>query len=172
LSDGEAIGALSRRQADAFKEPMWQALLTVGAAQGRLVAEERPSLRFLRLLTTLIVQGRAVLAEREVGVVMGNGRADFIGWHDDLRLYLLPEAAFGAVTRYARESGSAFPMAEERLRRELAKEGLSEHDPGRLTKTVRIGGDVRKVLTLVRAHVDDALGESFPVVPTVTGLRE
>src|SRR5262249_55792442 len=65
LEYGEAIGALRRRQADALKEPMWQALLTVGSAQGRLVAEERPTLRFLRLLTTLIMQGRAILAERD-----------------------------------------------------------------------------------------------------------
>ena len=173
LNYGEAIGSLSRRQANAYKKPMWDALLTVARGQGRLVSEERPTLRFLRLLATLVMQGRVVLATREEGIATTNGgRADFIGWYDDARLYLRPEAAFGAVTRYARESGSPFPISEERLRRELAKESLSEHDPGRLTKTVRVAGVAWKLLTLVRESVEDALSEPFPVVPSVTGYSE
>jgi hypothetical protein len=172
LEYGQAIGAIGPRVAEAYREPMWDALNTVASGQGRLVAEERPTLRFLRLLATLVMQGRVLLADRDAGMATTSGRADFIGWYDDVRLYLVPEAAYTAVTRYAREAGSPFPIAEERLRRELAKEGLSEHDPGRLTKTVKIGGDARKLLTLVRASVEDALGESFPVVPTVTGVGE
>jgi hypothetical protein len=110
LEYGQAIGALSRRQAAAFKEPMWEALLSVGAGQGRLVAEERPTIRFLRLLATLVTQGRALLVDREDSKPTANQRADFIGWHDDTRLYLLPEAAFGTVTRFARDSGAPFPI--------------------------------------------------------------
>src|SRR5262249_22632915 len=172
LEYGEAIGALSADAVDAYKRPMWDALVTVARGQGRLVAEERPTLRFLRLLATLIMQGRVVLADRDVALAMTNGRADFIGWYDNGRLYLVPDAAHVAVTRYAREAGTPFPIAEERMRRELAKEGLSEHDPNRLTKTVRIGNETRKLVTLTRANVDEALGESFPVVPTVTGVGE
>jgi hypothetical protein len=150
---------------------MWDALMSVARRQGRLVAEERPTLRFLRLLDTLSMQGRVALAGREMGAATSSGRADFIGWYDDSRLYLLPDAVFGAVARFARES-APFPISEERLRRELAKESLSEHDPGRLTKTVKIAGDSRKLLTLVRTNVEDALGEAFPVVPTVTGYGQ
>jgi hypothetical protein len=171
LDYGVSIGALSERSAQVYRDPMWEALLTVGGGQGRLVAEERPTLRFLRLLATLGMQGRIVLADREAGAAPRSDRADFIGWYDDARLYLIPDAVFGAVARFARES-APFPISEERLRRELAKEGLSEHDPARFTKTVRVAGESRKLLTLVRANVEAALGEPFPVVPTVTGFGQ
>jgi hypothetical protein len=169
---GQAIGVLSPRRADALKGPMWEALLSVGETQGRLVAEERPTLRYLRLLTTLLDQGRVVLVPRDGGPAPGVGHAEFIGWYDEEGVYLLPDAAFAAVSKFGRESGSPFPMPEGRLRRELAKERLSDHDEDRLVKTVRIGGQPRKVLALKRAAVDDALGEPFPVVPIVPGSQE
>jgi hypothetical protein len=172
LEYGLAIGAITTRMTDVYKRLMWEALVEVARGQGRLVAEERPTLRFLRLLATLVMQRRVELAEREAGVAMSRAGTEFIGWYDDARLHLVSEAAFGAVNRFARDSGSSFPISEDRLKRELSKESLSEHDPDRLLKTVRIGAGTKKVLCLVRERVDEVLGEPFPVVPSVTGYRD
>jgi hypothetical protein len=101
------------------------------------------------------------------------GGPDLVGWQDAEALYLLPEAAHQAVTRFCREAGEPFPVRSERLRRDLAQEGLSECDPGRYTTTARVGGRSRRVLRLRLLAVEALLGEEFPspVVTTITGFE-
>jgi len=164
------IGACSEEGREALGNSLWGALCEGGSVQGRLVQEERPTLRFLRVLATLITQGRVFLVAKDDVGTIAKDRAEFLGWYDDTRLHLLPDAAFGAATRFARESGAPFPVRDDRLRRELAEEKLSEHDPARLLKTVRIGSETKKLLCLLRQPVGDALGEPFPVVPAVTSF--
>jgi len=55
------IGACSADEAENLRESCWDALLRLGANQGQLVEEERPSRRFLRVLSTLIAQNRVTL---------------------------------------------------------------------------------------------------------------
>jgi hypothetical protein len=168
----QEVGAIAESEADRLGNDAWQALLTVGEAQGRVVHEERPTLRFLQLLATLVTQGRAFLLPKEEGTGAAKDRAEFVGWYDDGFLYLLPDATFASVARFGREGGETFPIREERLRRELVEEGLSERDPNRTLKSVRIGEAVRRVLALSRSAIGDALGEAFPVVAIVTSPRE
>jgi hypothetical protein len=166
----EDIGACTPAFAGRLREQAWEALLAIGDAQGTLVEEERPTLRYLRLLSTQITQGRVTLASNK-----GSGTStarDLLGWFDDTRLYLLPDAAFKAVAEFARATGQAFPITEDRLRRELAEEELTEHDEGRHLKMVRLGGFTRRVLCLLRKAVDQALGEPFPIVAGVSGHGE
>jgi hypothetical protein len=167
------IGACSERQRDDLAARGWEALLEGGSSQGQLVEGERPTLRFVRLLATLVIQGRVLIVMRGAEAKPLKPGADFLGWYDEHRLYLLPEATFTAVTRFARDSGTPFPIQEERVRREFVEEGLSEHDPGRLLKTVRIPGmGTLKLLCLLRENVSKAMEEPFPVVPSVTGYGE
>lgn len=131
LTCAEEIGACSASEAEDLRGQGWEALLSLGRAQGRLVEEERPTRRFLRVLLTLITQRRVLLLPRDEG---GEGFSDgppLIGWQDEEALYLTPEAAVQAVGRFCRDGGEPFPFREERLKRDLAKEGLSECDPGR-----------------------------------------
>lgn len=173
LSYAEDIGACTGAEADALRARCWDALLATGRAQGRLVEEERPSLRFLRVLHTLITQRRAVLLQRDQGPDEYRGEAPLIGWFDDDTLYLIPEAAFTVVSRCCRDAGEPFPVRESRLRADLCREGLSTPDPGRYTATVRVGGRPRRVLRLDREAVTALLGEEFvtplPVVAAVAG---
>jgi hypothetical protein len=142
-------------------------LEALGRAQGRLVEEERPTLRFLRVLLTLATQRRGALRDRddtETG-------PELLGWQDDNSLYLIPEAVWSAVARFCREAGTPFPTSQDRLRRDLDKDGFLEGGPGRHTKSVRAGGMVRRLLVLKRAVVETHLGESFPApLPLVTDV--
>jgi len=91
-----------------------------------------------------------------------NGGADLIGWYDEEVLYLLPEAALVTVARFCRDTGEPFATRLDRLKRDLAKEGVSECDQGRHTATAWIGGRSRRVLKLTISAIEALLGEDIP----------
>jgi hypothetical protein len=174
LAYAEDIGVCSTSEVEELEADCWDALLEAGTAQGQSIEEDRPSRRFLRVLLTLATQRHVVLLPKG-GDDGARSRldGDLVGWWDDNALFLLPEAAYQAVARRCRETGNAFPTNEDRLRRDLVKDRLSECDTGRTTKVVRIGEQSRRVIMLKRESVDALLGERFvvplPRVTTVTG---
>ncbi len=156
------IGACSADEAENLRESCWDALLRLGGNQGQLVEEERPSRRFLRVLATLVIQGRvALLPKNESGNYPQDG-TNFIGWQDDEMLYLQPEAAFKAVSRFCQETAEPLAIRQNRLNRELAVENISEYDPGRTTAATWIDDRTRRVLKLKIAMIEEVLGEEFP----------
>ncbi len=157
----EEIGACSRAEADELRDAGWSALLEVGRAQGALVEEERPTRRFLYVLLTLVTQRRVLLlpANEE----KPDTASEFLGWFDEEHLFLLPEAAFKAVSRFCQEAGEAFPVREDRLRADLAKEGISVCASGRYTATVTVGGRKRRVLQLRLEAAEAVVGQEFHI---------
>ncbi len=97
LAYAVAVGACSGRGGDELRDQAWGSLLEISEAQGNLIETERPSHRFLKVLLTLLVQGKGVLFRRDAGD--GDGRPDLLGWQDDEALYLLPEATWYASRR-------------------------------------------------------------------------
>jgi hypothetical protein len=142
LTYATECGACSAQEARDLRGQAWETLLGISATQGALLLGERPSHRFLKVLLTLLAQRHGVLLDRDAGEHAG--RAELLGWQDSSALYLLPEAAWHAVTRFCKDTGDLFPIREERLRRDLEKEGLTEADPGHRTATVRIAGRTRR----------------------------
>lgn len=176
LTYAEEVGACSLTEAEDLRGACWEALLAIGRAQAQVVEEERPSRLFLQVLLTLVTQGRGLLLPKDAGPDRLRAEQLLIGWQDEEAIYLIPEAAFVAVNRFCRESGEGFPLRQEGLRRDLAREGLSDCDAGRHTAMVRVGGHPRRVLKLRRAAVESLLGEAFspplPLVTSVTGSQE
>ena len=142
-------------------EICWKAFLEIGQEQGRIVEDEKPTRRFLGVLYTIIAQGRALLLPKDETPKEPKPGVDFVGWRDDDFLYLLPEATFSAVVRFCRDTGEHFPTRQERLKRDLAKEGISECDPGRFTKAAWIANQTRRVLRLSIHQIKELLGEDL-----------
>jgi len=174
----EEIGAIDAARADHLRTSGWAAIVERANAHSHLVEGEKPTRRFVEILATLILQRRVTLFPRlhpEGGI---SPEAPLIGWEDAAHLFLVPEAAFQAVARFAREAGEPLPVGEKRLRQELFREGLSEPDHGRLTASVRLGGQgaTQRVLRLRKAALADFLGRDFPScqpgVTAVTGFSE
>jgi hypothetical protein len=167
LTYAREAGALSTGQAAELGEKCWKAFLEIGREQAKIVEEEKPTRRFLGVLYTIIAQGRAALlllkdetpGEPKAGI-------DFIGWRDDDFLYLLPEATFSAVVRFCRDTGEHFPIRQDRLKRDLAKEGISECESGRFTNNLWVGDRTRRILKLSIAKIKDLIGEDLPTIPT------
>jgi hypothetical protein len=159
LCYAEEVGACSADQADELRERGWSALLALGHRQGQSVENERPTRRFIRVLQSLLAQGRVVLLDKGAPNGDGNRGGSVLGWQDSEHYYLIPEVAFTEVARVCRDAGEPFPTREERLRRDLAREGFTVCDPDRQTKTIRVDGRTHRVLCLKRSMVEEPLEE-------------
>ena len=171
LSYAEEIGACHAAEASALRAEGWATLVALGGAQGRFLDDERPTRRFLRVLLALVAQRRgALLPKDDLGDTLRQG-VDVLGWQDDEALHLIPETAYMAVARFCREAGEPFAVRQERLAKDLAKEGITECESDRYTRTVRVSGRTRRVWSLRRAVVEDLLGQESPLPsPVVTGI--
>ncbi len=169
LTYAEEIKAISAVEAKVLLENCWTALSSLAKTQGQFIEEERSSHRFLRVLAALITQGRAALLPKdETGSDLQNN-TELLGWRDEDHLYLIPEAAFMAVSRFCRDTGEPLSTRQGRLKRDLSEEKISEVDQGRLTTTIKIETKTRRVLRLKIEAIEDLLGEEFPA--TVTGIH-
>lgn len=164
LGYAEEIKACDAIEAADIRDRCWEALVERAKIQGRLVEEEKPSHLFIRILNTLLVQKRAVLLSKDSSAEGLRAEVPFVGWQDDEYLYLLPDAVFQAVARFAKDAADPFPIRENRLRQDLVQEGLAKADPGRTTSSARVGGFVRRVICLRRAAISVVLGEELPTL--------
>jgi len=170
LTYAQEIGACSDAEVEDLRASGWGAMLQLGTDQGQLVDEERPILRFLRVLSTLITQGRVKLLPKDEPWQETADNADLIGWYEEDNLYLIPDASFKAVSRFCQETGEPLSTRQERLRKDLAEEGILDGDQGRLTATVWIEGKTKRVLRLKIAAINSVLEEDFPLITSLTTL--
>ena len=165
------IGACTPTEGQALEAECWDAILAIGRLQEHLVVGGQPVRRFLNTLLTLLTQQQALLLPKYGYETDANADDHLIGWQDDEWIYLLPEGAHRAVSRFCRETGELFSLTRDRLRRELIQDGLAVGDDDHQTTTARLGGRTRRVMKLDRAAVERYLGETFPSGSrSVTGI--
>lgn len=172
LSYAEEIGACERSHTEELRAEGWEAMIRRARVQASYIDEEKPVRRFLEILTTLLDQRRILILPKAQGNVGAGGETPLVGWHDSKHLYLLSEAVYQAVSRFARESGDPFGPSQNRLHRELASDRISLPDVGRTTASVWIGDQTRRVLRLSIAAVEKVVGAPLPLVvsPYITVL--
>jgi hypothetical protein len=148
LQYAEAIGAIEKSEGDDLRSRCEQAFLDLGEAQAIIVEDEKPSKKFFDIFSTMLDQGKAALLPtvREYSDEPQKVFGDVIGWADEESYFLLPQAAFQSVSKFCRDTNERFPVSLDRLKRDLLKEGISEVDPGRFTKVVKIDGSAKRVL--------------------------
>jgi hypothetical protein len=168
LRYAEAIGACSREELEVLRHDGMEALAALGGHQGQIVDAERPTRRFLAVFLALVVQGKAELRPREQPDPSLQDRVEMLGWQDAEFLYVMPHPAYKAVARFCQDSNEPFPVAFNRLVKDLKLDGLSDCDDGRNTATVKIGKLSTRVLKLRRDAVAQLLGEDFPSVPAAS----
>ena len=158
------IGALSDIEAERLQDRAWGALLDVAEDQHAQVEDERPSRRFFRVLVVLLLQSHARLTFRtKEETVMIVRPPDLVGWYDADYLYLLPEASFQLVSRFAKDTGEAIGLRQSRLFQDMDREGLVERGPDSFTTVVRAGGQPRRVVKIRRASLEKLLGVPFVI---------
>jgi hypothetical protein len=161
----EEYGAIDGTLAAELVERCWKALLAAGASQTKHHQAIEPAARYIELLQSCLASGQAHLASRtgahpdqapencgwrsESGNWRLNGLC--IGWINGKDVFLEPAAAYRTVQKASNESGEAFPISEQTLKRRLRdKKLLASFDEARETNTVRrnIAGTQKNVLHL------------------------
>ena len=156
------VGALAETEAEALKARAWEALLHGSQAQAQRVERERPTLRFLEVLLSLLAQGKARLNRRDGLAHIGGGAAgeELLGWYDAEFLYILGGAAYNRVARFMRDEGALFPVKEPALRKYMIEEQiLQPAEEGRTADVIRVGDETRRALRLSRAQVIEIAGD-------------
>lgn len=164
-------GCLGIAERDGLAIRCWDALREAAVAQGKHQGATEPTARFLDLLRSLFISGRAHLESRNGGQpdrapescgwrCDSPGKwtplGECIGWVAEDDVYLEPTAAFRAVQLIGRDVGEVLPVAEHTLRRRLHDKGLlASIDEARQTLTVRrsIGGSAKNVLHFSRSTI-------------------
>jgi hypothetical protein len=120
------VDALTKIEAQEWREDGWEALKAVAKAQARRVELERPTVCFFEVLRDLLAQGKIRLEVRDgIGQVGGEeSGAELLGWYDDDYVYLLPEAPYNRIARFLRDEGLHFPVKVGTLRKQLFEEGF------------------------------------------------
>lgn len=170
LAYAREVGALDEAEAQSLWERTWKALGEAAAMQSAHLEAADPVPRFLELLRSALVAGRAHVASNEGEApkkphlwgwrarTLGAGdftreewqsQGDRIGWLDGKDLYLDPDTAFGVAQRVASPDG--LPVTARTLWKRLKEAGvLATTDETRQRNTVRVTlqGARREVLHL------------------------
>lgn len=169
LTYATEIGAISAGEANELQDAGWSALCEVGKRQGKLVEEQRPTLRFLTVLATLLTTNKVKICSKDFASE-DESKTDLIGWYDSDYLYLIPDASYRVVATFCRETGQPFTASADRIKQDLWKEGLSESgEEGRHTVNIRLRSKTKRVLKLSRTAVEQVIEQDFPV-PDVPAL--
>jgi Domain of unknown function (DUF927) len=148
------LGATDASTVEHWRVEGWCTLMSIGRRQQKQLVDERPTVRFLRILGEMLARQKVFFTE--LTGTQGKAAGRWLGWRDDAHVYLLPGITYHAVVQYARDEGHSFTTSEHALRKALAEDGLSVGDPGRLTRSLRVGvpNHTQRVLQLRRAGVD------------------
>jgi len=157
-------GAITATAAEEKSAEAWELFLRLADQQGSRVNEQRPATRFLDALSTLLLQRRVYLIDRtRLEPTESQANAEFIGWFDSTRLYLLPDAAFKEVYAFCLKGGQPLQFKPAAVWADLARLLLIEakDDGGKpeYTKWVRVGhgreeSKSQRVISLSRNAVD------------------
>jgi hypothetical protein len=175
-----SIGALT---AEHWRASGWQVMLRLAEKQSRIVADERPVLRFLTTLGELLTQGKLRLdplrpkggaaivgaglapalggADDAPLIYLGGAEGTLIGYHSLSYFHLLPSVSYNTVAKFARDEGRIFGTKAHMLWKALAEEGILDTDDGdHVAIKVYIEGEYRRLLRLHRAAVEKLWGLS------------
>ncbi len=149
----------------------WEYCKQAAMAQGGHQASEDPALRFLELLESAFVNGRAHLVTlKEEGQPMNptnwgwqsnslggssffEPRGEKVGWVDEKGdLFFDPDAVFAVVQKLARDQGSQIPVTQQTLWKRLDEKGrIKTKEQGRNTIRKLIQGNNKRVLNILLA---------------------
>jgi hypothetical protein len=186
LRFGREVGVLSEEEASDLWERTWRALGLAAAAQARHLAAVDPVPRFLELLASAIVAGKAHVASpectapeepavwgwrsKEIGTGEWNreqweSKGNCVGWVRDDDLYLDGDSAYLAAQAMA--GGEALTVGTRTLWKRMKEQGLlASVDEARQQNQVRVWlGGVRRLVVHLKAETLMSQRPALPALP-------
>ncbi len=158
---------ISPDQANEMMKRAWKVLEDLGQKHGLIIEGERPTLKFLAVLSELFLTRRIFVGSGASSEVMvgasppgkhllgwiGNDTANAfqVGYADESMIYLLPNTVVRVVSDALRAQGDYLALGKNELLAALAREGFIEPGKGgKNTHVKRIQGGPKRVICLPR----------------------
>jgi len=143
-------GVIDSTEAVEMSKKGWDLFVKLASEQGIRVEEQRPGKRFIEVLSSLIDQGRVVFWAKDDDIprkaVLGE---TVIGWTEGEQYLLLnPQATYAAVHEFCGRTGEPFTFKQTAVWKDLKRLGYIECPNGRNQSSVRIYGDLKRVIKL------------------------
>ena len=130
----------------------WRVLLDAGKAQAVEMSEEKPTQRFMDLLSDLVLSGQLTMIAKEK---TAHANTNMGGYKDSAYYYFLPDRAYAEVVRLSSLQGATFALGRRQLFKQMKEEGLVMADAdGNPTKPVTIQGKSKRCLCIMRHLID------------------
>lgn len=143
-----------RKSIMGYEEEAHTVFMQIGKQLSQSQKDERESYRFLKTVWVLLRQGT-------VALFPSLSPGGCIGWADDTYLYLRPEPAYHAVTKYFRDEGSYLGLKSTMLHKMLFEDGLlikSIEENRYATKETNRSGAQERVLKFPISKLEKVLG--------------
>ena len=147
------IGFLNEEECADESKRAWKIMVANSVEQAADLREERPG----RMFTTAIGEMLATQAVRVRDLVNPGAGVpkDMIGYADGMFYYLMPNSAYRAVVQLYADQGSAFPLTQKMLYKQLREDGVLALDPrGLATRVKQIDGRNQRLLWIPRVEID------------------
>ena len=151
------VGALTDEEAQKMLLHARQVLTESSRKQSKDMESEKPTRIFLDSLTELLASKTVVLKDLTSRMdFKPSPGVDMIGYMDADYYYLLPNVAFGAVSRLCREQGVEFPVSLKALYKHLRADNVLRTAPESDTPTRNrwIDGKAVRLLWIPRKAMD------------------
>jgi hypothetical protein len=168
LAFAEEVGAVDAYVAAQTMAQAREVLAGVVRAQSAMLEAADPTQHFLRVIGTLVAQGRVCLLDHRC-----EGTApdiEMIGWRKGDMALVIPEAAHRRVALFVRDTGGYWNPSRGSLQKDLLARGILKTAPdGRATHVWRVGLDGKAhrgwaiPLALLRDVSDDPLPVADPL---------
>ena len=121
------LGLFDVETAKTMLQDAHRALMNASKAQSADMENEKPTRIFLDSMGELLASRSVVLKDLTPGSKDGGNKKpgeDMAGYFDNDYYYLLPQVAFGCVSRLCREQGIEFPVSLKALYKHLRTDGV------------------------------------------------
>jgi len=141
-------GAMEPKEAESLKSVGVDIFSDMVSSQSERVEDERPSKRFISVMSAMIAQGRAVFASKEDEAPRTPVPGTFpVGWYDFNGTYFFnPSSSYNAVYQFCQQSGHPFTFREDAVWKDLKRQGVSICDEDRTKFSTRIYGEKMRVI--------------------------
>ncbi|MCP4447575.1 MAG: hypothetical protein GY811_19875 [Myxococcales bacterium] len=151
------VCVLSQTEGNNYLDSATEVFQAMALGQSARVREADPVRRFFEVLDSLLAQGELALSDNLGDGLGTGGRIEEIGWRDESRVYLVPDATYRAVVSALRSSGEAYPLRKRALAERMRDHGLLlDTDGSRCTGRKSLGGSRKHVWIMNIAIVEEA----------------
>jgi hypothetical protein len=119
------------------------------------VDEEKAASVFSAAVKAMLAAGEAVILPRNESSEPPLGKT-LLGWQDDDGVYLIGDAAYHAVEKWLRQEGRSIGFTSQAVWEQFAEDKkLTKGIDGRPSRSVRIGGTVKRIVHLCPGIFED-----------------